>query len=35
VKKPEPTQLFLNKCWNIVREVGESDEFIPALIPQI
>lgn len=24
VNKPEPHQLFLNKCWNIVREVGES-----------
>lgn len=35
VKKAAPTQLLLNKCWNVIREVGENSDFIPELIPNI
>jgi hypothetical protein len=24
VQKPDPVQLIINKCWNIIREVGED-----------
>lgn len=33
--KPNPTQIYLNKCFNVVREVGESEYYIPQLIGPI
>ena len=35
VKKPEPVQIIINKCWNIIREVGEATDFIPSYIPEL
>lgn len=35
MKKAAPTSIFLNKCFNIVRLVGESPLYLPALIPEL
>lgn len=35
IQKPTPAQIIINKCWNVVREVGENSHFIPELIDSI
>ena len=35
LKKTAPTSIFLNKCFNIVRLIGESPLYLPQLIPEL